>query len=391
VWEIGGWNGNREAAHMAIRISFGGGGIRLFDFWDWRLIRQDAEEIRYRPRVKALLRRLVMTAIAFGLAYGCYAFYERLEGQAERIAQPTEPSDHFSGEQLREFEAAQSELEESARRLMTESEWAAFQAGQEARAAERLSQRESLSDRTRLFALPIASLAILLVVLGLLAPMSCLWSRVIISRNMRGGLSVEYWGLIPRRRSFPLEAFSSISIYADEVRGGRYRQYENGYRWRVCMVAGADHYEGGFPEFWVDWQSARPAAGFRAPARVMDFVRALSTMTGVPHDEVPTINDYGNRRTVRRRVVTAGEPTFETSRQTFNSLDEVPEHLRPLLEELRAKSEATGGPVSITKQQITVMDDKGNVQTYSSPEEMPPDQRARYEAARRDALGRGGS
>ena len=369
-----------------------------------------------------------MTAVALVFIYAVYATYDG-------IARPRgamDPAAHAEAE--RALAAAREQIaavDQELRKLMTEAEWEAYQ--RKMQEALEVGRRENETrrqktqtglDRLRLMALFVAcGIGGLAGFVGLVAPVSCLWSAIIIRPNAAGGLTVQHRGaLLPTLRSWSKDQLNAMGVLATEMRAG-YRGLRRriGYEWRVTL---SDEYGLPLVEFRPDQQKERPMDGFLSE-RTAAFSKALTQMTGISCG-APAALDVGGPGVVtnRRVFTTRGEPkltrrtfnslddlppelraraeqmleqsraegrpieqSIETSR-TFCSLDDVPEHLRPEVERLigQAKEEARCGGIGIQRSEshtITYRDSEGNVHTFDSPDAMPPEIRALYERSRR--------
>lgn len=283
------------------------------------------------------------------------------------------------------------------------------------------------------------ALAALLGLLGVMAPLSCLWTRLVVERNARNDLVVRGWGtVLPFRRVWPLSAFRQINIHADEMYyRRRYGRHHEGWRFSASLLPtprmdgvrphiGAEHLSSFGVVFHIFRQRERPFE--RLPAPVEGFIKNLQNVTGL-RCGTPTVHErspsgrsgiehattldgqrlngpvYRSReempedvrasfdrmaRDGRTEVTSVRHERIQTSDghgsvRTYDSLDEVPPEMRSQIEAAR-KGAMAPGTHRFVSQTITVRDAAGTVHTYHSPDEMPPDVRARYEEARR--LGR---
>lgn len=229
------------------------------------------------------------------------------------------------------------------------------------------------------------------MVVGILAPLSVLWNRIVIRRDVRGDLGVSMWRLFPRSREWPQELFGRITVTAREMvlrsrRRSRVRSV--GWRWHVRIDAtGPGDGAPGAPlvEFCPDHQKDRPAVEGRMSDRVGVFVRWLAGATGLPVAG-PVMAPHlarGRGPLLGMRHMVRGAPaTLE--RRVYDGLDEMPAELRQRAEQMMAQARARcilPGEV-ISSERIVVRDAQGRVHTYHSIDEMPPEVRALYERGR---------
>lgn len=356
----------------------------------WRVAHRDNYSLTYRPGVRALMGRLGWTLVAVVVAVIVH------QSIAELGPIRSGGASQMSTQQASQAPARESRLREETARL----------------------------DRVLTIAHYAAQGAIgALLAFGILLPLSCFWSSVTLTRGMRGELVVRQRGvLLPSTRTWPKGAFGRMMIVASEtVLGRAARRHRAGYRWTVSLEAAGG---GSSPEFCPHHQKTRPLEG-QLPERVADLVGFLGEITGLPAS-APVVVDwhgqgYGGYSTPivrQRRTVSMGDPVV--TRQTFHSLDDMPEHLRGRAEELLARSREQGGTpqeevvstrqtfhsldemppelrarvekmmggetdslAAESSQTITITDGDGTTRTYSSPDEMPPDVRAMFERMRR--------
>jgi len=409
--------------------------IPTYGISGWRNVRNDETGVTYRPGWGVLLNRLVGTLLASVLIAGLYGAYNELGAPGLRR---TPQQNAEIQRQLREAQARLEEMKEDTRKLMSEEEWRELEtqmaADQARRQAKAHAQKRRIGQVQRVVQGGCLALMGVLAFFGILAPLSCLWGRVAVEKDVRGDLVVRKWGLLwPSSRSWPVTAFKGMNLVANEVMVGRRGLRRSiGWRWRVRLVpadatnqpeqmrAALGLTEYGV-DFWVHQQKDQPIG--RPPAPVMDFVRALHRITGLVCSK-PVVTAYQATGPARgtQHVVSQGGPavtthtshssddvpehlrpevqkmmanagaagapqsgTWKTTR-TYHSLEEVPEHLRPRIEKMMAEAHEQGAPQSqvwqTSKKTITVRDAQGNVRTYHSVDEMPPDVREAYERAR---------
>lgn len=244
---------------------------------------------------------------------------------------------------------------------------------------------------------------------AVVAPLSCLWNVVRISVNPRGELEVFRWGLVPRTRRWPLDAFSQMTIDAGEVyERSRYAEVYRGWRWKVRLVekaAPTGDRARDFAlsqmnwaiEFWVALEKGVPTVG-EMPGRVREFVEGIRAMSGLAYGR-PDVQESTRGRRGLVRTQRSFEATEEpVSRTTYTSLEEMPPDLRARVEELTKSGGSHTVEVSQTtthyepqghgernvrrSESIRYRDSEGRVHTYNSIDEMPPHLRELYEKMR---------
>ena len=137
------------------------------------------------------------------------------------------------------------------------------------------------------------------------------------------------------------------------------------------MIAGLVLSSGpGTPHFVVHKQTAHPGTGMPVPAAVEVFGRALRDLTELPvarPQVLPAtrVRGPGLRVGSHSRLISTATKSSVTR---YDSLDDVPAHLREGVEEHR----------------ITIRSSDGTVNTYNSLDEMPLEVRRRYEAILKD-------
>jgi len=164
----------------------------VYDLDGWRLVTQDVPRLVYRPGLKVLLRRLGWTALAALAIYGVYAAQRSIAAPAPRE----------SAVRREESEALRREVEAMRDR------WAAnASAPDPSQQRETARQRDAVERIERMATGVAQGLYVLFGVLGVLAPASCLWRRVIIA-----GRSPQPGGSQP-------QTDSAHTLVADRVAG----------------------------------------------------------------------------------------------------------------------------------------------------------------------------
>ena len=240
---------------------------------------------------------------------------------------------------------------------------------------------------------------------GVLVPLSSIWQKLTIERDIRGDLCVTRWGLIRRSHTFPKRGLSDMGVFAGEVYHRQQRPYVEkflGWRWQVQLQSETDQPgDDALILFWLDMTETLPPRMSSMTSRVREFVSVLERITGLSAKPPIRLRErlvkQGMFTTTRRmesvvepsvRLSTSDGPpegaTVHKTTRTFTSLDEMPEDLRAEAEKLMAQAKrsadgtADGGA-------YRYRDSKGNEQVYRSLEEMPPQIRKRFEEIRRQA------
>lgn len=356
--------------------------MRTYLFVNWDLAHQGAEQIVYRPGLKTLMGRLGLTLIMAVLIATLYFGIADplLKSSERRVITPA------TQQQVEELARATKELEESLRETMTEEAWQDYVRKREAEQTEREAQiAEKMAQQNAVVQTGIAivgGVCTLFALVGLLAPLSVLWNRLSIDRDIRGNLTVSTRVLWPRTHSWPMDSFGRITVCAKEViHSTRYRRNVSvGWRWHVFLEAkGAGLGTQEPVAFCPSQQKSRPSLEGRMPDRVAIFVQWLESMTRLPVSG-PTIMEFSGMEpglfSTKRRFRSVGQPHVE--RHTYRSLDEMPPEVCAQAERMMAEGKTTHSTHS-----ITVRDAEGREQTYNSLDEMPPELRAKIEEIRR--------
>ncbi len=230
---------------------------------------------------------------------------------------------------------------------------------------------------------PLRVLAGVLVGFAVLYAVSAAWQRIRISGS-GDCISVRTFCFLPRSHSWAISSLVGMNILEQEVRSSMKSGHRRlGWRWRVLVNSEA----GGF-EFWCDHQRERCST---VPLRVTEFARQLQQLSGLSCGAPQTIEWRSGRQGAFRtgRRITAGSPLLH-KHQEFHSLEEMPPEIRARAEAAMAQMRAEGRSF-VQQERITIRDSEGNVRSYNSVDEMPADVRRRYESARRAQreLGRG--
>ena len=229
--------------------------------------------------------------------------------------------------------------------------------------------------------------------IGILSPVSTLWQKMTLSRTPRGGLETREQRLLGSTREWPLEMFRNIAVIVQEhMVSFRGAPCGWGYLWRVGLV---DQHGYWCVELQIDRTKIAPLQD-RMSERTRECVEALQQITGLHFGGTPIIIEHGGtpramnglsdtmprttHLTERRGNITE-HVTTSTESHTYQSLEEMPPEVRARVEGVMAQGRSSGAWTSVSEQ-ITVTDENGT-RTYTSVEEMPPDVRAQYEEARR--------
>jgi len=310
--------------------------LPVFDITDWRLVRHDADHLVYKPTAATVARRLLWTLFAaIVMAAIHWGFMDRAN---------LESLFRLPGHYL---------------------DWI------------------------------YQGLMGFFAAIAILAPLSCAWNVVSLTRDLHGRLIVTRRNLFSKTHRWPAQCFNDITIACMEqtarTRGGG--RIHLGWQWRIQATRALEDTNPearGLPwtlEVAVDKQKQPPADVRHLPERAATFVKWLHAATGAPVDE-PQLVPWGHPR---RTGVTWQEcSTMDTPRvqsHRFASLDDAPPEIRERIEAMLAERGIhelpTNRPLSISSEAVTVQDASGNVRTYHSPGEMPPDVRAVYERARK--------
>lgn len=365
-----------------------GDDLAVFPFTTWGPARWDGHRVVCRPGLRGVLHRLPWLAVALTPMLILYFSFAPLLEALDRPLPAPGASPRLA------------ELQESLRGTMSEDEWDALMREHEADMARKREEVRRENARIRGIIVQAGQvIGAVLLVLGALPAVSCLWRHVTIARDVNGALTVTSRGIImPSRKTWPKGAFTSMEVSAHEVwrhdrRFGRYfgRWMHEGWRWKVCL-AGVG---GSWVEFWPYRQRAKPT-GEALPGPVSALVQGLNALLGLSYGPPAVYEADSSHRTPtgRRMTMTSSEPRVVSS-QTFSSLDEIPPELRErfgdAIERARqgASAEASAH-VTVRGAQVTVRDQDGRAVTYDSLDDAPPEMRARLEEMMARARGGGG-
>ena len=246
------------------------------DFTDWSVVRVDAQSLTYRPSGRTLFRRLGATLLAvmiIGVMVWSFGFPPG-GGASTRRQDPAEQA------QLEDMRQRVSEAEESLRQTMTEAEWADFQQKIAQKAADRESERRESGQRLATVGAVGAGIYwavfTLCVLGGVLVPLSSVWQRLTIEKDVRGDPCVTRRGLMRSSRTLARSDLADLCVFAGEVYHRQRRPYVErflGWRWQVQLRSKAA--AGGEDElvvFWPDMTQTLPPQMHKMTARVREFV-----------------------------------------------------------------------------------------------------------------------
>lgn len=370
------------------------GGPRCYAFEGWRITQPRPGAILCRPGAGAFARACLWAALVVLLIAGLRHAAEALEEWVLMLSPGTQRAQFAPPANIqRELDAMDRDL----RQTLSEDQYAEYRARVDAQQAERNAGSAEQAARVERIRGAVGAitdgLTALLALLGLYMPTSCLWRRIVIEVDPARNLSVLRWRLVPRTRRWPLGQFSRAEVLAQEVPAGGGRR-SGGFRWRVGLI---DQDGGWALEFCPDQNRVPPRQG-EMSARTTAFCAALSRITGLPCEPPKVIrmsSDLagGLRHVVHGPIITS---------KTYGSLEEMPPELREMVERARlapgeesrvvlgATARRTfGRGASGTTNQFRIEDQEGNVRTYDSLDEMPPEDRASFEGMLRIGAGHG--
>ncbi|MFA6241748.1 MAG: hypothetical protein WC655_12520 [Candidatus Hydrogenedentales bacterium] len=233
----------------------------------------------------------------------------------------------------------------------------------------------------------VQGLIVLLCALGALPVLAALIEELRIGCDAGRNLVIRKRSLWSTAIATPISKDSVLTVCAREAlarvrRRGPLRS--TGYTWTVTLTANPimQGMEAICLEFLLDHQQQRPLENRPFPPRVQEFVDAVSAITGVRVDPMPTIADA--QRTARgwatsRRV---SFPSVQVSKREI-PVDELPPEVRAkvqaLVEDAQQKRVSGFTQATTLHQEFKVMGKDGTVRTYGSLEELPPEIRATIE------------
>lgn len=245
-----------------------------YKFDTFRIAHATESELLYRPTLATLGNMLIFSAIVLAVGFLFLRGARSLgsaPGREERLA-----------EQKARYERMRAQVADSMKGALGEEKWAEAKkelAEKHARRVEESEASESKRERILRF-LRIACYAVggLLLVVGLMAPLSCLWGKVAIRVTPGRELEVfERGTFFGTTRRWPLEAIQSVKVGAMGIERGvkRAQRVWAGWHWAVQLVT-ADGVIDFIP--YVD-KSRQPPA--QAPRRVREFLAWLQRSAGI--------------------------------------------------------------------------------------------------------------
>lgn len=375
--------------------------VPIYDLRSWALRTQDANHVVYRPTIRTVLLRfrwtLFCTVLALLLLYSTREFRD-----------PPAPLTLTESE----GELAVGGNREERERLLD-------QVGQEDldRTTEEIIQRNVVHDavttaererfeKIRMGMLGgVDALFAVLVVLGLLPPLTCLWARVAIHTNSRGELTISRVSLWPRRRHWPQGHFAGIATWAME----RYRFSPHGgiqkhaREWIVQLSPaglpsmpfvgnGVFAAEEMSPLFLVYRQKRQPAPKERAPEPVREFVKILRGLSNLPAHPPKVVEGRLTRGFLRLRIMPSAPYTvtetlpISSETHTYASFEEIPREVREKMIEMLRTGDVTrhpDGTIEAVSQNIECTKTLKGDEIETNWHEIPPQMREEIERIRR--------
>lgn len=353
---------------------------KTYDIRDWTLKEFEADRLVYRPSPRTLMRALGVTLIAAIIIGGLVGTFGIPPGSAFE----KEPGQNITQEEKDRRISDLNAAMEAMRKSMPETDSKLLDTGPETHSADRAAQRAAAQQKFELIGTIGAALYWLVFTIAaffaIAAPLSMLWQKVTIDLDYNSDLRVKYFELWPSTRVFPVAEMNAMAILAEEIihysRRNHYTEFE-GWRWSVTLMGQNDSVT-----FQVDMEETLPTKLERMTQRVNTFIQSLHHMTGVEPSAPGLVRDrletnfFGRRKSTKQVVRT--QPRVQSQSHTFQSLDEVPDHMRAQVEQLLQQSQQSGNGMA-TQQVFHIRDANGIEQTYHSIEEMPPEIRAKFE------------
>jgi hypothetical protein len=374
--------------------------VPIYNLRTWAVASSDAHGIVYRPTFRTFLLRLQWT---FAAAVFMFLLWVITRSFFEPLVPPT-----LTAEQ----QAIATEGERTAREFLLE------QAGPEdyermLREAEReravrdaaaMAQHERTERFRQIVVRVILGVMGILTFFGSLIPLSTLWARVTIERDVRGAILVRSRGLRIRRRRWMPDHFERIATWSMQ----RYRYSQHGsirghtWDWHVQLSpAGLPSmpYAGEAaisskpmgPQFLLHRQKHQPGEKERAPEPVRTFVKALRALTNLPADPPKIIageieRGFFGPRVIRRAAHTSEIPITSTT-QTYTSFDDIPPDVRERMAELLRSGEVTrhsDGTIEAVSYRVVRSDAPDGEELDANWNEIPPEIREQIERLRRN-------
>ena len=335
----------------------------VYDIRNWEQAETVRDGILIRPGQKILNKRLVLfviglaTLVPLGVVY--YAAPQFAHTWTLRNALIQEAT---------MFDTTENDVANDSNTL---------QAQRQARDEARQKREAHLTNRMQQ---AILLFMISVLVIGTLAPISCLWNCLRIETTPRGDIVVFHQGvLLSSTREWPIRGFRCCAPHIKEVRrNNRFGQY---HVWWFCVRLMPAVRGGARIEFQLV-ESMAPTSAYGSN-RMQQFAEALEQLTGLPaHGFDEDVGVESSGRADVRQTTTAPAAT----RRVYHSVEDAPHELRERFTLLKEQACRSGSP-SASMETITVEKD-GVAHTYHSLEEMPPELRERYAQLKRVAQGR---
>ncbi len=350
----------------------------------------------YRPSLRTFVRRLVITAVCALVVGGTEYGYRR-------IAAPPPIASPVTEEELRKFEETRPALEESLRGMLGDEVYAQVLREAEAAKAQREGQRAQQAAKAEARLAPLRQafnyahygIIGLFSFIGLLAPLSCLWSRVTVTRTAQGELVIKRRALLSSTTHWPVDGFHGIRTFAMEHYGfDRYgRPNAHGWAWIVPLsFKGNPHlpslgstgvsFGAMSPQFHIDQEKRQPNMVGKAPEAVRDLVKGLRAITGLQAEPPQLVEG----RIVGRRKVAYDAPVgavkeelISREEHAYRRGEAIPEHIKARIAGMTGglTDALPHGVKGVIRQEIVVRDDEGNEVTYESMDDLPEEVRRR--------------
>ena len=360
----------------------------------WRQKGGAENELRYRPTVWTVLRRLAITAVCFLIA----GLWEWNHQRGER--QLYNPVDYTaSPEREAEYQAAREQSVESLREVLDPEAIERILAEADAGRAER--DRRAAGATAQYNQVRLALLYVhygifgFFVFVGLYPPLSCLWNRVTITRTPQGELAITSFFVWYRTRYWPLEDFYAIRTFAKEEYGFNRRGVVNAHNWVWYVqlslrgqpqmpLSGAAGLVFGpsSPQFQVYKERHQPSMIGKAPEPVRELVKGLRALTGLKAEPPQLLEGriVGRKKVAYQATMAEVEATPVTRRQhTFRPGEPIPEDIRAQIAAMTGDrvEEQADGVIHHVQQDIVVTDEQGRSVRYASIEDLPEEVRRR--------------
>jgi hypothetical protein len=379
----------------------GGRGVRsvpTYALTDWRAASGDDGTLTFRPSWRTVWRRSGITLVAavfLGLQYWSL-------GWPWQLPQPLAPAPQ---EQARINEAAR-ELQAQFEQNMTLDQRRQF--AERVERARRDHDRRLAADRVEIGRRRRISRAFHwfffegLIALGVLPLLLAAWERVDLRNGPDDELIVRRRRFLTREHSWPQGTFGGVlcSVVERVHRSRRGWPQHLGWFWQIRLLP--RHEQGGtaaprfvddpIVEFHVARQPDPPHDAKSPPKRVRAFLKYICRLAeiepravqfGIVPDPGHSPRGFWERWRPRFRTQTVtyeSEPHVEST--TYDSRDDMPPEIQKRVDQLIQQGIPPEG-ITLESTRITIRDADGNERIYSSLDDLPPEARAMYDAARR--------